>query len=151
MIFHLSLSDDKSPQVSRSLLSILANLNNAVVWMVLAYSLISSSSSLLPSLWRLFQVHLLQLVSLSPSCSIVFFNSLTRSKYILLFFVFFGFHSINFTPWEFFTSVLSDCLSLESEWPQVSSSLQNSSQCFGWSQQCCSLDCLHSSSYFQIL
>ena len=34
MIFHWSLSDSKSPQVSRTLLSILAVLNNAVIWMV---------------------------------------------------------------------------------------------------------------------
>ena len=45
MIFHWSLSDSKSSQVSRTLLSILADLNNAVVWMVSTYSLISKSSS----------------------------------------------------------------------------------------------------------
>ena len=34
MVFHWSLSDSKSPQVSRSLLNILAVLNNVAVWMV---------------------------------------------------------------------------------------------------------------------
>ena len=34
MVFHLCLSDCKSPQVSRTLLSILAVFNNAVVWVV---------------------------------------------------------------------------------------------------------------------
>ena len=34
MVFHQSLSDSKSPQVSRTLLSILAILNNAVVRLV---------------------------------------------------------------------------------------------------------------------
>ena len=34
MVFHWSLSDSKYPQVSRTLLSILADLNNAVIWMV---------------------------------------------------------------------------------------------------------------------
>ena len=34
MVFHRSLSDRKSPQVSRTLLSILTILNNAVVWLV---------------------------------------------------------------------------------------------------------------------
>ena len=34
MVFHWSLSDSKSPQVSKTLLSILSVLNNAVVWMV---------------------------------------------------------------------------------------------------------------------
>ena len=32
MVFHWSLSDSKSPQVSRTFSSILADLNNAVVW-----------------------------------------------------------------------------------------------------------------------
>ena len=36
-----------------------------------------------------------------------------------------------FTPWEFFTRVLADGLSLEFEWQQVSSSLQDSSQ-YSW-------------------
>ena len=34
MVFHWRLSDSKSPQVSRTLLSILSVFNNAVVWMV---------------------------------------------------------------------------------------------------------------------
>ena len=45
MVFHWSLSDSKSPQVSRTLLSILAVLNNAVVWTVSTRTLISKSSS----------------------------------------------------------------------------------------------------------
>ena len=45
MVFHWSLSDSKSPQVSRTLLSILAVLNNVVVWMVSTQLLISESSS----------------------------------------------------------------------------------------------------------
>ena len=34
MVFHWRLSDSKSPQVSRTLVSILAVFNNAIVWMV---------------------------------------------------------------------------------------------------------------------
>ena len=34
MVFHWSLSDSQSPQVTRTLLSILAVLSSAVVWMV---------------------------------------------------------------------------------------------------------------------
>ena len=45
MAFHWSLSDCKSPQVSMTLLSILVDLYNAVVWMVSARPLISKSSS----------------------------------------------------------------------------------------------------------
>ena len=40
-----SLSDSKSPQVSRILFSILADFNNALVWMVSTLPLISKSTS----------------------------------------------------------------------------------------------------------
>ena len=46
MVFEWSLSDSKSPQVSRALLSILADLSNAEVWMVPIHPIISKSSSL---------------------------------------------------------------------------------------------------------
>ena len=45
MVFHWNLSDSKSPQVSRTLLSSLASLSNAVVWMVSTHPFISKSSS----------------------------------------------------------------------------------------------------------
>ena len=45
--------------------------------------------------------------------------------------------------WEFLTPALADGLSLEFELQQVSSSLQDSSQYSGRSQQCISLDGLH--------
>ena len=51
----------------------------------------------------------------------------------------------------FFTSVLADGFSLEFEWQQVSSSLQDSSQYSGRSQQCCRLDGLLSSANFEVL
>ena len=44
MVFHWRLSDSKSPQVSRTLLSILAVFNNAVVWIVSSRSPTSKSS-----------------------------------------------------------------------------------------------------------
>ena len=44
MVFHWRLSDSKSPQVSRTLLSILTVFNNAVVWMVSTQSPTSKSS-----------------------------------------------------------------------------------------------------------
>ena len=47
MVFHWSLSDSKSPQVSRTLLSILAVFNNAVVGMVSTRSPTSKSSSII--------------------------------------------------------------------------------------------------------
>ena len=48
MVFYWSLSDSMSPQVSGTLLSILADLNNAVVWMVSTLTSKSSSSFINP-------------------------------------------------------------------------------------------------------
>ena len=45
MVFHWSLRDNKSPQISWTFLSILADLNNVVVWTVSTPPLISKSSS----------------------------------------------------------------------------------------------------------
>ena len=45
MFFHWSLSYSKPPRVSRTLLGILAYLNNEVVWMVTTRPVISKSSS----------------------------------------------------------------------------------------------------------
>ena len=45
MVFHWSLSDSKSPEVFRTFLSILAVLNNVLVWKVSTRSFISKSSS----------------------------------------------------------------------------------------------------------
>ena len=71
MVSHWSFNDCKSFQVSRNFLSILSDLNNAVVWMV-SYPLISMSYSSLLNFWGLPQVYQPYLVSLSPSCSIEF-------------------------------------------------------------------------------
>ena len=61
MVFHLSLSDSKSPRLSRTLLSILADLNNAVIFMVSTRPPISNSSI---SFYQAFEYRL-QLVSRS--------------------------------------------------------------------------------------
>ena len=45
MFSHLSLSDNKFRQVSRMLINILSDLNNAVVWMISTHPDISKSSS----------------------------------------------------------------------------------------------------------
>ena len=45
IVFHLCLSDRKSLRVSRTLLSILADLNNTIVWILFTRVLISKSSS----------------------------------------------------------------------------------------------------------
>ena len=45
MVFYWSLRDSESPEISRTILSFLADLNSAVVWMVSIRPLISKSSS----------------------------------------------------------------------------------------------------------
>ena len=84
MVFHGSLSDSKSPQVSRTLLSILAVLNNAVVWMVSTHPPTSKSSS--P-----FNSPLVTVPNAPITIGIIvtfmfhsFFYSLARSQYLSL-------------------------------------------------------------------
>ena len=48
-VFHWRLSDSKFPQVSTTLLSILADFNAAVIWMISILLLITSSSNPIPS------------------------------------------------------------------------------------------------------
>ena len=96
MVFHWSLSDSKSPQVSRTLLSIPTILNNAVVWMVSTRPSTSKSSS--P-----FCNPLVTVPKAPITISIIvtwmfhsfFFNSLSRSRYLSLFS-----HSFSFILWS---------------------------------------------------
>ena len=85
MVFHWSLSDSKSPQVSRTLLSILAVLSTVIVWMVSTRPLISKSSS--P-----FNNPLVTVPKAPITIGIIvtfmfhsFFNSLARSRYLSFF------------------------------------------------------------------
>ena len=80
MVFHWSLSDSKSPQVSRTRLRILAVLSNAVVWIVSTRPPTSKSSRpfnnpfvIVPNAQSLL------------SWSTAFFNSLARSRYLSFF------------------------------------------------------------------
>ena len=95
MVFHWSLSDSKSPQVSRTLLSILAVLNNPVVWMVSTRPPTSKSSS--P-----FSYPLVTVPKAPITIGIIvtnmfhsFFNSLARSRYLS-----FYSHSFSFILWS---------------------------------------------------
>ena len=94
-VFHWRLSVSKSPQVCRTLLSILAVFNNAVVWMV------SSSKSSRP-----FNNPLVTVPKVLITISIIvtfmfhsFFNSLSRSRYFSLFS-----HSFSFILWSAWTA-----------------------------------------------
>ena len=94
MVFHWSLSDNKSPQVSWTLLSILAILNNAVVWMVSTHPPISKSSS--P-----FNNPLITVAKAPITIGIIvtfmfhsFFQFPSKVKVLILLFTFFQFYSV---------------------------------------------------------
>ena len=95
MVFHWSLSDSKSPKVSRTLLSILAVFNNAVVWMVSTHPSTSKSSS--PFSNPLVTVpNALITTGIIVTCMFhSFFNSLARLRYLS-----FYSHSFSFIPWS---------------------------------------------------
>ena len=158
MVFHWSLSDSKSPPVSKTLISILAVLNNAVVWMVSTLPPTTKSSS--P-----FNNPLVTVPKAPITIGIIvtfmfhsFFNSLARSRYLSFFSHYFSFilWSVEtakstifqilfyfFFVFVFFsTSALADGFTQEFEWQQVFLSLQDSSRYSGRSQKCCGLDIL---------
>ena len=95
MVFHWNLSDSKSPQVSKTLLSILAVLNNAVVWMVSTRPPTSKSSSLFSN--PLVTVPKVPItIGMIVTCMFhSFFNSLARSRYLSFFS-----HSFSFILWS---------------------------------------------------
>ena len=95
MVFRLRVSDSKSPQVSRTLQSILSVFNNAVVWVVSTQAPTFKSSG--P-----FNNPLVTVPNAPITISIIvtfmfhsFFNSLARSRYLSLFS-----HSFNFILWS---------------------------------------------------
>ena len=95
MVFYWSLSDSKSPQVSRTLLSILVILNNVVVWMVSTHPPTSKSSS--PFSNPLVTVPNTPItIGIIVTCMFhSFFNSLARSRYLSFFS-----HSFSFILWS---------------------------------------------------
>ena len=95
MVFHRSLSDSKSPQVSRTLFSILAVLNNVVVWMVSTRPPTSKSPS--PFSNPLVTVPNAPItIGIIVTCMFhCFFHSLARSRYLSFFA-----HSFSFILWS---------------------------------------------------
>ena len=94
MIFHWSLSDSKYPQVSGTLLCILADLNHAIVWMFSSCPVISKSSR--PCTNPLVTVPRVLVIN-DITVSFMFhnfFNSQARSKYFYFFFAFFQLYSV---------------------------------------------------------
>ena len=136
MVFHWSLSDSKSPQVSRTRLSILAVLSNAVIWIASTRPPTSKSS-------RPFNNPLVIVPNAPITIDTIvtfifhsFFNSLARSRYLSFFsdlfycppgqqsrqfcrFSFFVdyyyYYYYYYTPCKFFTQAFVGDLSLEYE------------------------------------
>ena len=173
MVFHKSLSD-KSSQVSRTLLSILADLNHAVVWMVSSRPLIYTSSSHYTNPLVTVPRALIKIGIITTFMFHNFFNFLARSKYLFLFL-----HSFNFTLWStgtakstillvlyffFFFLLLiiirsgrlaeirwSVCISKFHRSLCVSFSRTDSGLCMYHLFVCSNLDCLHSSQGITLL
>ena len=105
MVFHCSLSDSKSPQVSRIIIGILAVLNNAEVWMVSTHPPTSKSSCL-------FNSSLVTVPNAPIRMGIIvyfmlnrFLNSLAMSKF-LCFIIIYSFRVFHISVrWWFFTGV----------------------------------------------
>ena len=95
MVFHWSLSDSKSPQVSRTLLSILTVYNNAVVWMVSSRPPTSKSSRPFndPSVTVLKAP--ITIGTIVTFMFYSFFNFLVRLRYLSFFS-----HSFSFILWS---------------------------------------------------
>ena len=90
MVFHWSLSESKSPLVSSTFLSILAILNNVLVWMLSTRPRISKSASAFSN--SLVTVPNAPIrIGIIVTCMFhsFFFNSLARSRYLYFFFTFF--------------------------------------------------------------
>ena len=91
--FNWSISD-KSIQVSRTLLSILADLNTAVVWMVLILPLVSSSPNLFSRLLGTIQQAPTKISIAITFMFHSFISSTARSKYCLSFSLLFSIYDL---------------------------------------------------------
>ena len=98
MVVHSNMSDTKSPQVTRTHLSILADLNNAVVWMASTRPLISKSSSFFTN--PLVTVPRAP-ISIDNTVTLMFhsfFSSLARSKNLSFLSLSFSFSKVHNLP-----------------------------------------------------
>ena len=95
MVFHWSLINSKSSQISRTLLSILAVLKNAVVWMVSTRPPTSKSSSPFNNPLVTVLKAPITIGKIITFTFPTFFTSLVRSRY----FYFFS-HSFSFILWS---------------------------------------------------
>ena len=95
MAFHWSLSDSKSPRVSRTRLRILVVLSNAVIWIVSTRPPKSKSSRPFNNLLLIVPKALITIGTIVTFMFHSFFNSLARSRYLSFFS-----HSFRFILWS---------------------------------------------------
>ena len=91
MVFHCSMSDSKSPQVSRTRLRILAVLSNAVFWIVSTRPPTSRSSRPFSNPLVIVPNAPITIGTIVTFMFHSFFNSLARSRYLSFFSLFFRF------------------------------------------------------------
>ena len=94
MVFHWSLSDSKSPQVSRAPLSILAVLSNAFIWIVTTRPPTSKSSRPFNNPLVIVPKAPITIGTIVTFMFHSFFNPLARSRYLSFFS-----HSFSFILW----------------------------------------------------
>ena len=115
MVSRWSLSDSKSHQVTRTLLSILADLNKAVLWMVSTCSFISKSFS---SCINPFVTVPITRITIGITATFMFhsfFQSSSKAQVLILLFTFFQFYSVVSREDKFFylaSSLFFSCLLL---------------------------------------
>ena len=116
MVSHWSLSDLKSSQVSRILLSILADLTNVVVWIVSTRSLIFTFSSPCASALAIVPKATITIGIIITFMFHTFFNSLARCSYLSFFTL-----SFNFTLWSARTakSTIREIIFYLFVWPRL--------------------------------
>ena len=125
MVFPWSLSDSKYPQVSRTLLSIQAVLNNVIVWMVSTRPPTSKSSSPFSNPFVTVPKAPITIGIIVTFMFHSFFQFSSKVEILILLFIFSpAYYYYYLTPREFFPPALTHGLSQESEWLQVSSGLQ---------------------------
>ena len=90
MVFHRSLSDSKSPQLSRTRLRILAVLSNVVVWIVSTHPTTSKSSRPFKNPLVIVPNAPIAIGRIVILIFLTFFNSVARSRYLFSFALSFG-------------------------------------------------------------
>ena len=95
MVFHWSMSDSKSPQVTRTRLRILVVLSNAAIWIVSTRPPTSKSSRPFNNPLVIVPKAPITIGTIVTFMFHSFFNSLARSRYL-----FFFSHSFRFILWS---------------------------------------------------